>query len=495
MAAHGSTQRVALLIPFLLAGSTPVFAQEPSDVVLDASPQLFSVLYAVRAAESSSASGASSGPVEARVEEALGRMEPGTIAPLRDFFEEHPHLRPEGNLSTYVSMGLVLAPPPEFGWTLSERQLPPDVWEARAFLPLLREFYAQTQVAELWRRVRPYYERAIAEQQREVARLLLETRGYLRLIGESYPGRSYTVYLEWLVPPELLSARNYGESYFLVAHPQKAEAGFLEAVRHQYLHFLIDPLTAKYGERIRDWASLRSLAARAPRLPEMFREDLLLLATESLVQAVELRLRAPEPPEVDAELEERERSGYLLIRFFYDALQGFERAEPSLRYYFPDLLAGFNLERELARLQGVDFLPPPEEPTAPPEPTPEEESRRLLAEGEGALAAGDQQAARSNFQRVLEITPEEPRALYGLAILASLAEDRQQAKHYFLRALGRAREPHILGWAHVYLGRIYDLEGERQEALAHYRAALDIRVEKVREAARQGLERPFGERE
>ncbi|MFQ5723593.1 MAG: hypothetical protein ACE5G6_03800, partial [Terriglobia bacterium] len=89
----------------------------------------------------------------------------------------------------------------------------------------------------------------------------------------------------------------------------------------------------------------------------------------------------------------------------------------------------------------------------------------------------------------------EPRALYGLAILASLEEDREEAKRYFLLVLREAREPRILGWTHIYLGRIYDLEGRRQEAVAHYRGALALNtaLEKVNEAARRGLEHPFGQ--
>ena len=55
----------------------------------------------------------------------------------------------------------------------------------------------------------------------------------------------------------------------------------------------------------------------------------------------------------------------------------------------------------------------------------------------------------------------------------------------------------IMAWTHVYLGRIYDLEGNREGAMTHYRAALalDTRVERAEQAARRGLERPFGQDE
>ncbi len=96
-----------------------------------------------------------------------------------------------------------------------------------------------------------------------------------------------------------------------------------------------------------------------------------------------------------------------------------------------------------------------------------------------------------------KVDPEEPRALYGLAIVAGLQQDQEVAKSYFLFALKRAREPFLLGWTHIYLGRIYDLEGSREQALGHYEAALGLNsgLEKIEEAARRGLAEPFGQSE
>jgi tetratricopeptide (TPR) repeat protein len=93
-----------------------------------------------------------------------------------------------------------------------------------------------------------------------------------------------------------------------------------------------------------------------------------------------------------------------------------------------------------------------------------------------------------------EFDPAHPRALYGLALLASLQQDSELAKQYFHRTVEVAREPRILGWAHVYLGRIYDLEGDRDQAMSHYQAALALntRLARMEQAARNGLEHPFG---
>ncbi|MFQ5724744.1 MAG: hypothetical protein ACE5G6_09635, partial [Terriglobia bacterium] len=412
-----------LVLGLFLAAASPAFGQATSEVRLDSSPQLFTVLCAVRAAGMSPGR-AGADPVNAAVERALARVPPDQVAALRAFFADPEHANPAEHLSPYISVGLVLQLPPDLEWVFPRQQLPPDVWEVQTFQPLLREFYARAEVGSLWQQVQPFYEQAIARRQAEVSQALLETRAYLRMIGQSYPGRTYTIYLEWLLPPGLTSARNYGDTYFLVIHPGRSD--LLDAIRHQYLHFLLDPLVAKHAEAVRAWAGLLPRAAQAPRLPQPFREDLLLLVTESLIQAVELRLQRLEPRAAVAELDERERSGYVFARHFFYALKRYEQEEPSLRYYFPELLQGFDVAAERARLEQVEFAPLPPEPVPPPPPpeTPEEMARPLLREAERSMAAGDYAAARQGFERALERNPREPRALYGLAILASLEEDR-----------------------------------------------------------------------
>jgi tetratricopeptide (TPR) repeat protein len=322
----------------------------------------------------------------------------------------------------------------------------------------------------------------------------LQARGYLRLIGESTPARTYTIYLEWLVPPALVSARAYSESYFLVVHPDRAD--LLEAVRHQYLHYLLDPVAVKYASNMSSMGRLQSVVAQATGLTPDFRYDTLLLVTESLVQAVELRLQKLEPSAAAARLQEIERTGFIFARHFYAALDRFEQAEPSIRYYFPELLQGYDPEQERQRLAQVDFSAAPAASVEAPGPKEEAEAVRLLAEAERLLSQRDYPAARAVFERVLrEYDAEHPAAFFGLGIVASAEQDREAAKENFEHVLSGHPEPQLLGWAHVYLGRIYDLEGNRERALEHYRAALALntRQERIEQAARRGLEQPFGE--
>jgi hypothetical protein len=50
-----------------------------------------------------------------------------------------------------------------------------------------------------------------------------------------------------------------------------------------------------------------------------------------------------------------------------------------------------------------------------------------------------------------------------------------------------------LAWSHVYLGRMHDLDGDRDQALADYRAALAVSgvPEEARSAAQRGIEQAY----
>jgi tetratricopeptide (TPR) repeat protein len=474
----------------------PAAAQQDRDVTLDVSRQLFSVLYAVRTAGLAPPAGFTDPlSVTARVQSSARQLPPEVVAPLREFFDrQHPQKGPV-DLSPYISLALVLGPPPAFEVTLPQDHVPPDAFALQDLLPPLRAFHKDAAVGERWRRLEPFYESAVARHQAEIAQLLLATRGYLRLIQASFPGRMYAIYLEWLVPRGLASARNYGDYYYLVIHPE--DNALLRSVRHQYLHFLLDSIAVKFANDIQPLGSLQSIAEKAPRLPKPFRQDTVLLVTECLTRAVELRLQGLDAEDAKTEVNQAEKEGFIFVRHFYQALEGFEQDEPSIRYYFPELLRDFNPEDEVERLAKVAFAPAEQPSTLEPvPPTPAQQVAQLLAEAEASMKDGDFQATGERLRRVLEeFDADEPRALYGMGLLASHQQKSELAKRYFQRTVEAAREPRLLGWAHVYLGRIYDLEGDRQRAMSHYQAALELNTSMARmeQAARNGLERPYGE--
>ena len=68
------------------------------------------------------------------------------------------------------------------------------------------------------------------------------------------------------------------------------------------------------------------------------------------------------------------------------------------------------------------------------------------------------------------------------------------ARTYFERALQMAREPQVIAWSHIYLGRIFDLKEDRDAAVDQYRAALNSpggSLPEVKSAAERGLEQAY----
>ncbi len=97
--------------------------------------------------------------------------------------------------------------------------------------------------------------------------------------------------------------------------------------------------------------------------------------------------------------------------------------------------------------------------------------------------------------------PNDARAMYGLAIASVVSGDADRAKTLFEQittasnsdAASSSVDPEILAWSHVYLGRIHDLQDERDLAVSEYRAALavDDGPADARAAAQAGVEAAY----
>jgi hypothetical protein len=67
------------------------------------------------------------------------------------------------------------------------------------------------------------------------------------------------------------------------------------------------------------------------------------------------------------------------------------------------------------------------------------------------------------------------------------------AQHAFGETIRLSKDPRMLAWSHIYLGRIYDIQDERDQAVSEYRAALTVRDGQpdTRLAAEKGLKQPY----
>jgi tetratricopeptide (TPR) repeat protein len=96
-------------------------------------------------------------------------------------------------------------------------------------------------------------------------------------------------------------------------------------------------------------------------------------------------------------------------------------------------------------------------------------------------------------QALDEKSEDQGRALFILAQVATMNRDIQGARNYFQRALEVAQEPKVVAWSHIYLGRIFDLQEDREAALGHYRAALNAgaALPEAKAAAERGIQQAY----
>ena len=480
-------KRVLVLALTLATFAEPLTAQ--TNISLDTSLTLFTVLSAVTvAAYKAGPTRDEPATVRANLRNELRQMHGPATEALREFYAAHRLPDPAADLSRYVSFALVIDGPPDFAFRVPRIQLPPDVLELEGLNERLRNFYAEANLERLWRKYQPTYEAELAQFQPAISETLMVTQAYLRLPPPGYSGRRFQMYFDPLLEPSLTFARNYADDCYVVLNPVPNTP--LDEIRHGYLHFLLDPIAGKYVSAIDKKKEIYPVALRAELLPEEFRHDFTLFTTECLIKAIEIRLSKLPAAKLEEALTAAEQQGFVLVRALHQALAGFEQAEPSIKLYFPDLMQGIDVAAELRRLEQLKFATRRQAEPAPRPATQE----TMLRDAENAIASGDYATARRLFQAVLEqYGPDQPRALYGLAVLAGLERDWALAKQYFLQTLEKARDPHLVAWSHVYLGRIYDVEGNRELALGEYRAALSAATaEDVQQAARRGLEKPFG---
>ena len=486
----GSCRNAAILLLAVLLVPMPSRAQQ-GKVVVESSEQLFCVLAALNDAGYDTGVGSDTGSkVRDAVRADLAARHIPIATDIQRFYEAH---RVAGNpgrdLGQYISLALLLGPPPDFKFTVAAADLPPDAKNVAGLVPLLKIFYKQADLADLWARASVDAHSAIARYSAPVRRSIQLTDAYLRFPAGSYLGRTYTIYLDLLGAPNQVQARIYGSNYYLVITPSKKMR--ISDIRHQYLHFLLDPLAVKYGSEIHQSVALLALARKAPALRSDFKADFSLLVTECLIRAAELRMDKVPAPEATKQIGQMTATGLILVPYFYDALQGFEKQESSMSGYYEQMIEGINPAEEAIRLGKVKFTKPARPVAAAPGLS---EKERLLDQGDNGIYSGNYSGAKAAFEQVLTKDPKSERALYGMAVVASSTGKPDLARKYFEETLDNARDLRIVTWSHIYLGRLDDVDGNRKKALAQYRAASLTagRYPEALQAVEKGLKEPFG---
>jgi len=118
----------------------------------------------------------------------------------------------------------------------------------------------------------------------------------------------------------------------------------------------------------------------------------------------------------------------------------------------------------------------------------------MLVTAEKRLVAGDPKGAQELAQQALDKKIGDPgRALFILAQVAVANKNREGALESFQKAIQETKDPKVVAWSHVYIGRILDMKEDREAAMDEYRAALTTGGElpEVKAAAERGLQQAY----
>ncbi len=493
----------------LVAGLMAVFAaplafgQPRSKVELEPNETIFSVVTAINVCGYKDDL-ANSDPVRQEVlnavERAIGQS-PDAGAAAREmcgFYRDHLPSDPNRNLSQYISLALGLGPAPDFKPSVKEADLPPDASYVLGFVPLVSKFYQTTNLGPIWKNVQPQYEAIIEKVHDPLANMILATDIYLKNPISGTSGRHFVIYVEPMVGPGHINARNYGDDYFLVGAPGGG-AFAQEEIRHTYLHFSLDSFAMKRPAAMKKLNPVLQAVQGAP-LDVAYKKDMALLVTESLIRAIEARLipgKNAEPQRQEAVAKDM-AEGFVLTRYFYDNLVKFEPESVSMKDAFPDWLYYMDVDkqRKLALETNYSSNAAAEVVKSKTPATQQPQSQIEIAEEK--MKSGDLAGAEKIAQDVAAASngPDAPRANMLLGQIATLNRDKEKAVSYFETVLKTAKDSALIAWAHIYLGRIYDVDDERDMAVKHYQAALRSgdNSPQVKAAAERGLKSPYERR-
>jgi len=491
-----------MLAAVLALAASVCMAQNAVPVTLDTSETLFVVLAAMNTCgydADLNISDAQRLNVRAEIQKNIQGSDEAaqTITAMCDWYQAHQGRDAVHTLSQYVSLALYLGGPPQFLPRVKEYDMPPDASPIGGFGAQLEKFYDKAGLHGIWLKHRANYQALEERYHKPLSQMTFDTDIYLKLQTGGYLGRTFTVYLDFLGDPNQVNARNYGRDYYVVVFPSpdltSNEALKMQQIRHTYLHYLLDPMADKHPGAIKRLDPLLKSVNRAP-LEESFKTDISLLVTECLVRAIEIRTQGTKQTAEamrDQAVDESMKQGYVLTKHFYDALVVFEKDPAGLREAYGDMLDSIDVGKEQKAIAGIQFVN-----SASPElvQLSKLEDRRMLYNAEQRLKAGDLKGAQDLAQQALDKkVGDQGRAVFILAQVAVANKNMDGARENFKKAIETAKDPTVVGWSHVYLGRICDLKDDRESAMSEYRAALTISADlpEIKAAAERGLQQPY----
>ena len=261
-------------------------------------------------------------------------------------------------------------------------------------------------------------------------------------------------------------------------------------------------------------------------LSYQMRTNPMLFTVECLIKAIEARTMKPDipvyriPPGVNrshmapyerklklyrkavkqAKLDQVKQymaDGFVQTRYFYQQLIEFEMTPASLSSVIGEMVYGMDVSQQVHVARTTVFNQAPHQDILQRSTQPKLTGLNLA---ESKLAAGDTAAASAIADAVIAAGAGKPdaaaatgHAYFILARVALMTGHPHQAFADFHETIANSKDPRMVSWSHIFMGRMLDLECKRSEAVAQYKAAMvtrDGRLDTL-EAAEEGEKAPY----
>ena len=428
------------------------------------------------------------------------------------------------DIAQYISLALYLTPPPQMETSADLTEMPPDSTQVVEIVPLLRDFVAAVDLHGIWLAVHPTYDREADRLHDPLTNMIVGTNLYLKLPATTYEGRRFVVVIEPMLSPHTVNARIYGTDYVVVVSPVNGEIP-MNDVRHTYLHYVIEPLLYARASAIDRTQPILKEIRDAP-LEFRYRSDTVPLTIECLIKAIEARTMETGVPKYtipanadrsDMPRYEHERQiyqdkvdvirlaavhhdmtqGFVLTQYFYEQLIQFEKDPACLKDTIGEMVYTMDIAQQTHRARDIEF-----DKEADGDVLERSKPRKLagLDLAEAKLSTGDVATASAMARQALAVKGESleavansARADFILARVAMMTRDPEGAIDGFQKTLASSKEPRLLAWSHIYLGRMLDLDCKRDEAVSEYKEALGARdgQQDTRLAAERGVKTSY----
>ncbi len=477
----------ALVCAVALPASAQVIVEDLVNVRFQPDARVFAVMAALNAAgfdADADANALAQNATRRLVREHLAAVPPELRGRLRDFYasagtEMDPTLRQ----AMFVSYALLLNGPPAFSLPFRPDEVPEEAQAVIGFEKLVAELWRQAGLAAVWKQVTPQYIEEIESYRPIIRDMIIEVLRYARTEARIALDRQVTFIPDLLNAYGVVNGRNISSTYVVVVGPSRTREVPLRSVRHEYLHFLLDPLIAKYRSRLPDPAPFLARVGELPAAWPRYRSDFDMVLTESLIRGLELRLAPDKGKDTSARLVELYDQGLILAPYFSESFRQFETRSDPLNADFPELIAGLTWEREGGRAQAMAQLRTEvaarrsrENAPTPAEDPARKDVRTLLVEGNRLLQARAFEQAAEVLHKALALDPGNAGALFGLGQASMQLQDFEHALDFYRQAAGAALpgESWIAAWSYVYRGNVFRFLDEPDKARAEWNRVLQL---------------------